>query len=1770
MSNFTLKKSLLSLSVAVVLGMTGCSGGGSDSTPTSAVAKSYSGIGLDGILVGSTVCIDANTNNACDAGEPSAITDAQGKFTIAETTVTGPLLLVGGVDNSTGADFTGSLKAPAGSTVVTPLTSAIQSLVESGKSAEDAEANVKAAMGLTDVNLTTFDPYEEITGVNATKAQAVLAKQTQLQVLVHSATVTVANAGGQDVNSTMSAVFDAIVENFNGATTAVALDATKVTAATKKAADTVYATNPAARVAAKVVAQTSAENSVRDADSAEGAISGGTPAQATANLDAAITKVNTTAEADLKTAAENAKTAANLLTEQKIAEIEALQKAQQEKEAEILAAQQAKAEAETALVAAKATAEADAQNREKYEAYLVAQVAAEKAAKEKAQADLAAAQAQAAAAAEETAIAAEAAQREATAQAAAAQAAAEEAEAQARQDAADAAAAAAAQAADLAAAQAAAAQAQADAAAAIAQAQINTNVEMAKVYASKAAQDANATLIIATTYSEADANATTAQAAAIAAAQAAIDANITLPGDNNISASIAFKNEAQIQANIAAAALAGAQKIKSDAEIEVAAQSALEAKRARIAIIVSEVNTTKERAQTIYDANGNSVVMQIDSDMNIIETIAESYADAEDEFVEANSSSSIAHAAYLDAKLSHTAVNGAYIDVLYALNDANETAANEAKVTALAEDAKMRTALATLVSEAAKIAELRTTVEAIKTVADQTEAVAKAQRIGVMETTVREIATQANTTLSEATTEFTTASAQVATMYSIAVTYSSSEALTLANDANTTLETLLGHLNSLQGDVITVMEANGSMSVAVAEQDEAIATTALATATEANASIDALGATVEPLLVTVATKLAEAEAIRDSIVASRPGFVDGMVMANFGTNDGALEAWVTTLNGAPTGTASSLKYTLGIDGKFAEATPPVDYKLVNGVWTTQTNSGAYTIQTDGSAILENGEQMQIAQEVNLTTVPNSQNSAILDIVNGFVPGDTNVTFSSGAKAMMMAHKGPDKYELYWTPVNNESNATFSTILEAINDSYFAFGSYMDGMNEYHFTFEKDIINHVIDAQGTTISSLSEGMTGYLISTGTSSIVGTWSVVTLPGTSSLAIVMSTEIQTDNFSNLIAVNTNATNSPVMVGDFTPATSDFMPDSNPLKFNQIAYDDIKKAIEDAIAQSATFNLTTYLVGTTKYYVNGDGTPAQYTYDIDGSSLSGLDSFGAYSGESYSIVGNTYTAVTAEGTFVFTHTGTTQDGKGENFDIVQIAGGSYTGSTVLYANATDRDAIMYSMLGTPVDYGDGNLTGVTIYEVYFNQTTGTKNIDMFEFVSATTTNATGIEGENAGGAVTFTYSIANGNEMTLFTQNDNTNEGTTSFYTPVDTNVSYMMIGYWSSADTNESDVNYYFDTLEKAQSFSLDSNASSSASVLVDPYIIGATLCEDVNLNGTCEQGEQLSSDTNETGNFTFAQPLTPGSHIIIANQGKHEGKLYDLDLGAVVDAMGNVEVVSPMTTFLAKGLSTTQLAEILNKAAVDAGLTGWSITADLIDSNPLSQGVSTKSIATLNDSDFVALQASMASYGILKIMKGSTALSDLNASELYESGMRLNGHIELSEIAQKVLTGVIASLNKANLESVATQLTTAREAIAAGINSAISNQVQADAMALAGLPEPTADLVIKIAVVMVDRLTQIGYDACNDNGGSYEAALTAVDANYVTLSGKLAELGQKYYGLVQHDSIANLISQTGGLLSISAFPADIQYGYNAVESFATTIRFDINNDLVGNGE
>ena len=114
--------------LALILALGGCGGGGGSSGTSSTTnpppTLTLSGKVVDGYINGATVFCDLNQNGVQDAGEASTSTSGQGDFTLASA-CSATVVSVGGTDIGTGYAFQGTLKAPAGAVVVSPLTTLI-------------------------------------------------------------------------------------------------------------------------------------------------------------------------------------------------------------------------------------------------------------------------------------------------------------------------------------------------------------------------------------------------------------------------------------------------------------------------------------------------------------------------------------------------------------------------------------------------------------------------------------------------------------------------------------------------------------------------------------------------------------------------------------------------------------------------------------------------------------------------------------------------------------------------------------------------------------------------------------------------------------------------------------------------------------------------------------------------------------------------------------------------------------------------------------------------------------------------------------------------------------------------------------------------------------------------------------------------------------------------------------------------------------------------------------------------------------------------------------------------------------------------------------------------------------------------------------------------------------------------------------------------------------------------------------------------------------
>ncbi len=124
---------------------------------------------------GATVFFDSNLNGELEEGEPYTTTDAQGKYSLDVPLLffdtndngkidpeEGRIVSIGGTDTSSGLEVDTALIAPYGAEMVTPITTLKQHLIEAGATAEEAEAQLKTALDLPDVNLDTFEPFKAI------------------------------------------------------------------------------------------------------------------------------------------------------------------------------------------------------------------------------------------------------------------------------------------------------------------------------------------------------------------------------------------------------------------------------------------------------------------------------------------------------------------------------------------------------------------------------------------------------------------------------------------------------------------------------------------------------------------------------------------------------------------------------------------------------------------------------------------------------------------------------------------------------------------------------------------------------------------------------------------------------------------------------------------------------------------------------------------------------------------------------------------------------------------------------------------------------------------------------------------------------------------------------------------------------------------------------------------------------------------------------------------------------------------------------------------------------------------------------------------------------------------------------------------------------------------------------------------------------------------------------------------------------------------------
>ena len=213
-------------------GLAACGGGGGGGGGTPVidpgddgdnVIPAVSGTVFKGPLENASVFIDTDGNGERGSNDsPLVFTDANGAFQAAAGFVGDIIVQVGPntIDTfAAGTPLDGLvLQAPSGYSVVSPATTLVSVILDSsdGQSVSDVEARIKSALGLGNVELRTFNPFQD------TDAEAALIyelKSQQIVSIANSVSQLILAAGGRN-SSALADALGSIAEIINNASLA--------------------------------------------------------------------------------------------------------------------------------------------------------------------------------------------------------------------------------------------------------------------------------------------------------------------------------------------------------------------------------------------------------------------------------------------------------------------------------------------------------------------------------------------------------------------------------------------------------------------------------------------------------------------------------------------------------------------------------------------------------------------------------------------------------------------------------------------------------------------------------------------------------------------------------------------------------------------------------------------------------------------------------------------------------------------------------------------------------------------------------------------------------------------------------------------------------------------------------------------------------------------------------------------------------------------------------------------------------------------------------------------------------------------------------------------------------------------------------------------------------------------------------------------------------------------------------------------------------------
>ena len=212
----TFLMSMISVALAACGG--GGGGGGGSVLPDGGGAPGVSGNAVKGPLQNANVFIDTDGDGVHGANDsPIVTTDEDGAFTTASG-FEGDLIVQATADTvDTFAPNTPLdglvLKAPSGYSVVSPATTLTSAILETndGLTPAEAEARVKDALGLGDVDLETFNPFDDVNS----EAARIYEKKAQQIVSIANSISQLTVSGGGSKSGSLSDALGSIAEVIN-------------------------------------------------------------------------------------------------------------------------------------------------------------------------------------------------------------------------------------------------------------------------------------------------------------------------------------------------------------------------------------------------------------------------------------------------------------------------------------------------------------------------------------------------------------------------------------------------------------------------------------------------------------------------------------------------------------------------------------------------------------------------------------------------------------------------------------------------------------------------------------------------------------------------------------------------------------------------------------------------------------------------------------------------------------------------------------------------------------------------------------------------------------------------------------------------------------------------------------------------------------------------------------------------------------------------------------------------------------------------------------------------------------------------------------------------------------------------------------------------------------------------------------------------------------------------------------------------------------------